>query len=189
MTSTTRQDRAIARSLIAVGVASFVTGLALAIIAAAQAGSTPVGPLPAGQDLDDHDGSQSARRCCASARTQAVRARLEASPALRLPYRPSDLRSQRRRQRPRRLQGRRPRKHLACIRANARRRLAQSVQVRYAQDSLRLTGRQCSLIGGCRSALTGAGAVRTSYRRSPVTERSAGFGIFWLVLRVDAELP
>jgi hypothetical protein len=36
------------RSLIAIGLASFVTGLALAIIAAAQAGSTPVGPLPAG---------------------------------------------------------------------------------------------------------------------------------------------
>jgi uncharacterized protein YbjT (DUF2867 family) len=48
MTSTTRRDRAVARSLIAVGLASFVTGLALAIIAAAQAGSTPVGPLPAG---------------------------------------------------------------------------------------------------------------------------------------------
>jgi len=48
MKSTTGQERAIARSLIAVGLASFVTGLALAIIAAAQAGSTPVGPLPAG---------------------------------------------------------------------------------------------------------------------------------------------
>ena len=41
MTSTTRRDRAIARSLITIGIASFVTGLALAIIAAAQAGSTP----------------------------------------------------------------------------------------------------------------------------------------------------
>jgi hypothetical protein len=48
MKSTTGQERAIARSLIAIGLASFVTGLALAIIAAAQAGSTPVGPLPAG---------------------------------------------------------------------------------------------------------------------------------------------
>jgi hypothetical protein len=48
MTSTTSRDRAIARSVIAIGLASFVTGLALAIIAAAQAGSTPVGPLPAG---------------------------------------------------------------------------------------------------------------------------------------------
>jgi hypothetical protein len=48
MTSTTRRDRAIARSLITIGIASFVTGLALAIIAAAQAGSTPVGPLQAG---------------------------------------------------------------------------------------------------------------------------------------------
>jgi hypothetical protein len=48
MTSTARRDRAVARSLIAIGLASFMTGLALAIVAAAQAGSTPVGPLPAG---------------------------------------------------------------------------------------------------------------------------------------------
>jgi hypothetical protein len=41
MTSTTSRDRAIAQSVIAIGLASFVTGLALAIIAAAQAGSTP----------------------------------------------------------------------------------------------------------------------------------------------------
>ena len=48
MTSTTTRDRAVTRSLIAIGLAGFVTGLALAIIAAARAGSTPVGPLPAG---------------------------------------------------------------------------------------------------------------------------------------------
>jgi hypothetical protein len=48
MTSAARRDRALARSLIAAGLAALVNGLALAIAAAAHADSTPVGPLPAG---------------------------------------------------------------------------------------------------------------------------------------------
>ena len=48
MTSTARRDRAIARSLIAAGLAALATGLALASAAAAHADSTPVGPPPAG---------------------------------------------------------------------------------------------------------------------------------------------
>ena len=48
MTSTARRDRAVARSLIAIGLTTFATGLALAVIAGARADSTPVGPLPSG---------------------------------------------------------------------------------------------------------------------------------------------
>ena len=48
MTSTAKRERTIARSMIAAGAAAFVTGLALAIAAAAGADSTPVGPLPSG---------------------------------------------------------------------------------------------------------------------------------------------
>ena len=48
MTSNTRRDRAIARSMMAVGLAAFLTGIVLAIAAAAQADSRPVGPLPQG---------------------------------------------------------------------------------------------------------------------------------------------
>jgi hypothetical protein len=48
MTSSARRDRAIARSMIAVGLAAFVTGVALATAAAARADSTPVGALPPG---------------------------------------------------------------------------------------------------------------------------------------------
>ncbi len=47
MTSTTR-DPATPRSLIMVGLATLVTGVALAIVAVARADSTPVGPLPPG---------------------------------------------------------------------------------------------------------------------------------------------
>jgi len=48
MTSTTRRDRAISWCFSGVGGASRVIVLPLAIIAAAQAGSSPVGQLPAG---------------------------------------------------------------------------------------------------------------------------------------------
>ena len=48
MNSTARPDRTIARSMIAVGLATFVTGVVLAIAAAAHADSTPVGALPKG---------------------------------------------------------------------------------------------------------------------------------------------
>jgi hypothetical protein len=48
MPSIVKRESAIARILIALGLATFLTGLALAIAAAAHANSTPVGPLPPG---------------------------------------------------------------------------------------------------------------------------------------------
>jgi hypothetical protein len=48
MNSTAERERAIARSMITVGLAALVTSVALAIAAAARADSTPVGALPAG---------------------------------------------------------------------------------------------------------------------------------------------
>jgi hypothetical protein len=48
MPSIVKRESAIARILFAFGLATFLTGLALAIAAAAQANSTPVGPLPPG---------------------------------------------------------------------------------------------------------------------------------------------
>jgi hypothetical protein len=48
MSTTGRRDAAIARVLIALGLATFLIGVALAIAAAAHANSTPVGPLPPG---------------------------------------------------------------------------------------------------------------------------------------------
>jgi hypothetical protein len=48
MSSIVKRESAIARILIALGVATFLTGVALAIAAAAHANSTPVGPLPPG---------------------------------------------------------------------------------------------------------------------------------------------
>jgi hypothetical protein len=48
MSSIVKRESAIARILIALGLATFLTGLALAIAAAAHANSTPVGPLPPG---------------------------------------------------------------------------------------------------------------------------------------------
>ena len=48
MTSSARRDRAIARSMMASGLAALLTGVVLAIASAARADSTPVGPLPPG---------------------------------------------------------------------------------------------------------------------------------------------
>ena len=48
MPSIVKRESAIARILIALGLATFLTGLALAIAAAAHANSTPVGLLPPG---------------------------------------------------------------------------------------------------------------------------------------------
>src|SRR6266540_6228636 len=48
MISTVKGDQAIARTLIALGLATFLTGVALGIVSAARADSTPVGPLPRG---------------------------------------------------------------------------------------------------------------------------------------------
>jgi hypothetical protein len=41
-------ERRVSRALVALGLITFVTGLAFAIVAVAHADSTPVGPLPAG---------------------------------------------------------------------------------------------------------------------------------------------
>ena len=46
--SSTKRDRAIARSSVAVGFAALVTGIVLALAAGARADSRPVGPLPPG---------------------------------------------------------------------------------------------------------------------------------------------
>ncbi len=48
MISTVKGDQAIARTLIALGLATLLTGVALGIVSAARADSTPVGPLPRG---------------------------------------------------------------------------------------------------------------------------------------------
>jgi hypothetical protein len=48
MTSVTEHTKPSRRSLIALALAALVTAVALQIIAAARAGSTPVGPLPPG---------------------------------------------------------------------------------------------------------------------------------------------
>src|SRR5690349_23613466 len=48
MSSTTRHERAITRSAVGIGLAALVTGVLLAVAAAAHAGSKPVGPLPPG---------------------------------------------------------------------------------------------------------------------------------------------
>jgi hypothetical protein len=49
MSSIVKPESAIARILIALGLATFLTGVAPAIAAAAHANSTPVGPLPRGR--------------------------------------------------------------------------------------------------------------------------------------------
>ena len=48
MDTNARKDRAIARSMMAIGFAALVTGVVLAVAAAARADSRPVGPLPPG---------------------------------------------------------------------------------------------------------------------------------------------
>jgi len=77
MISTVKGDQAIARTLIALGLATLLTGVALGIVSAARADSTPVGPLPRGPITTYDDRSQSTRRCRAPARGAAFGTRLE----------------------------------------------------------------------------------------------------------------